>query len=168
VKQRNPFFAIAMASAFALIILLALVECRQAKADETYLLLNGKAFHLDRKQDVHYNERNYGVGIQRDFTPRGAWVPFITAAEFRDSNDNVSWYAGGGTLWRFQFGELHADAGVVAFAMWRPEFKSGHPFIAVLPAFSVGGERVALNFTYIPPAEPKMVPILFLQLKVKL
>ena len=71
---------------------------------------------------------------------------------------------------RFAFGtdknSLHLDAGVVVFAMTRRDFKNGNPFPGVPPVISLGTDRVALNITYIPKVDPKLIPLLFLQLKI--
>ena len=61
-----------------------------------------------------------------------------------------------------------ADAGLVAFLMVREDFNSGNPFPGVLPVVSVGTKRVAVNVTYIPKIDPKMVPVVFFQLKIGL
>jgi hypothetical protein len=136
------------------------------------LLLNGKAVHLDPKAGTHYNEENWGLGLQYDFTAPGRkWIPFLNASEFLDSNSNVSWYAGGGVARRFDlpggFGG-HVDLGLVGFAMHREGFHDGDLFPGILPVVSIGGDRVALNVTYIPKVDPKMVALVFFQLKVGL
>jgi hypothetical protein len=142
-----------------------------AQADQWSLLLNGKAIHLDKPAGTDYNEKNWGAGVQYDFDmTQSKWVPFLTASGFKDSNSNPSYYAGGGTMRRFAFGQeknsLHLDAGVVAFFMIRKDFMNDKPFPGVLPVVSFGTERVALNMTFIPKVDPKMVPILFFQLKI--
>jgi hypothetical protein len=141
------------------------------QADQWSLLVNGKAIHLDHPPGTDYNEKNWGAGIQYDFDMTASkWIPFITASGFLDSNNNPSYYAGGGAMRRFAFGEhknsLHLDAGVVAFYMIRKNFMNGYPFPGVLPVLSFGTDRVAVNMTYIPKVEPKMVPLLFFQLKI--
>jgi Antimicrobial peptide resistance and lipid A acylation protein PagP len=158
--------------ALALLIFLA-TFAMQARADELHLLINGKAIHLDEQPNTHYNERNWGGGFQYDWgTARDPWIPFASASGFNDSNRNMSYYAGGGILRRyyFDFGatEYRADIGLIGFAMTRKGFKGGDPFLGALPVFSIGTDKVALNMTYIPRVDPKMVPILFLQLKIKL
>ena len=144
-----------------------------AQADQWSLLLNGKAVHLEKPAGTHYNEKNWGAGVQYDFNMTDSkWVPFLTVSGFKDSNENPSYYAGGGTLRRFSFGEeknsLHLDAGVVAFVMTRKSYMDGRPFPGVLPVVALGTDRVALNITYIPKVDPKMVPIFFFQLKIGL
>lgn len=144
-----------------------------AQADQWSLLINGKAIHLENPAGIDLNEDNWGAGLQYDFDmTKGKWVPFISASGFKDSNGNPSYYAGGGTVRRFSFGKeknsVHLDAGLVAFLMIRKDFKNGDPFPGVLPVVSLGTDRVAVNITYIPKVDPKMVPIVFFQLKIGL
>jgi hypothetical protein len=152
---------------------LAALATAPAQADQWSLLINGKAIHLDEPAGSDLNEENWGAGVQYDFNmTKGKWVPFITASGFSDSNRNPSYYAGGGTVRRFSFGKeknsLHLDAGLVAFLMVRKDYKGGDPFPGVLPVVSFGTDRVAVNITYIPKVDPKMVPIVFFQLKIGL
>lgn len=142
-------------------------------ADQWSLLLNGKAIHLEKPAGTDYNEENWGAGVQYDFTRTDSkWIPFLTASGFKDSNKNPSYYAGGGIMRRYAFGpdknSLHVDVGLVAFAMTRKDYQHGNPFLGVLPVISFGTDRVALNLTYIPKVDPKLIPLLFLQLKVGL
>ena len=142
-----------------------------AQAGDWSLLVNGKAIHLDAQPGVHYNEKNWGLGVQYDMPTAGKkWVPFVAASGFKDSNENMSYYAGGGYLYRhdFEWGKtsMHFDAGAIAFLMTRQGFKGGDPFPGMLPAFSLGTPRFSVNMTYIPKVDPKMVPLLFFQLKI--
>lgn len=144
-----------------------------ANAGDFSVLVNGKAIHLDTQPGVHYNEKNWGLGFQYDMAPvEEKWVPFVTASEFKDSNENTSYYFGGGFLHRtsFEWGKtpMHFDAGGIAFLMKRKGFKDGDLFPGILPAVSLGTSRVAVNMTFIPKVDPKMVPILFFQLKITL
>jgi hypothetical protein len=63
---------------------------------------------------------------------------------------------------------LHVDVGAIAFVMKRELFRHNNWFLAALPAFSMGTERVAVNVTYIPKADPKSVPLWYFQLKIGL
>ena len=142
-----------------------------AYADELSVLLNGRAIHLDSQPGITYNENNWGLGFQYDMAPvEEKWVPFVTVSEFKDSNKNTSYYAGGGFLHRtnFEWGKtpMHFDAGGIVFLMKRKGFKNNDPFAGILPAVSLGTPRVSVNMTYIPKVDPKMVPLLFFQLKI--
>jgi hypothetical protein len=144
---------------------------RGGQGADLNLLLNGKAFHINASDGADYNENNWGAGLQYDFDRKGNWIPFINISGFLDSNENTSWYAGGGSVYRFELGTdggLHAELGAIAFVMRRKGFRNDRPFPGVLPVASVGSERLALNITYIPKIDPKMVPLVFLQLKLKL
>lgn len=159
--------------AFAVVALIGLGITSAASAGEVSLLLNGKAFHLDpAPAGTKYNEDNWGVGIQYEFDERinENWLTFLQASEFRDSNRNVSAYAGGGLMRRYEFfsGAMHVDAGAIAFLMYRKDFRGGDLFPGVLPAFSVGTDRYAVNVSFVPKVDPKMVPIVFLQFKLTL
>jgi hypothetical protein len=137
-------------------------------AGETSLLVNGKAIHINA-EGKNLNEQNWGLGLQYDWgVVDNRWVPFATASGFIDSNKNPSYYAGGGVLRRFQGNNLHFDAGVIGFAMTRKGYKDDKPFLGVLPAFSVGTKQFAVNMTYIPKVDPKMVALVFFQLKINL
>ena len=142
-----------------------------ASADQWSVLINGKAIHLEKPAGTHYNEENWGAGLQYDFTSKDSkWVPFLTASGVKDSNKNPSYYAGGGVMYRYAFGtdknSLHLDTGLVAFAMIRKGYQHGNPFLGALPVLSFGNDRVALNVTYIPKVDPKLIPLVFLQLKI--
>ena len=137
------------------------------------LLINGKAVHLDVPAGHRYNEENWGVGLQYDFeTTEKKWIPFVNASEFLDSNKNVSYYAGGGIVRRFApipgTSESYVDLGLVAFAMHRKDFHGGDLFPGILPVVSIGSGRAAVNITYIPKVDPKMVALIFFQLKITL
>ncbi len=140
-----------------------------AAAAEMHLLVNGKAIHINAPAGSHLNEKNWGLGLQYDGNiVNKKWVPFATVSGFSDSNKNPSYYVGGGALRRFQFDGTHVDVGAIGFIMTRKNYKNDQPFFGVLPAFSIGTERVSVNMTYIPKVEPKMVALWFFQLKVKL
>lgn len=151
--------------------LFLLLSSAPASADQWSFLVNGKAIHLEKPAGTHYNEENWGAGVQYDFISKDSkWVPFLTASGFKDSNKNPSYYAGGGVMYRYAFGaeknSLHLDTGLVAFAMVRKDYMHGNPFLGALPVVSFGNDRVALNVTYIPKVDPKLIPLIFLQLKI--
>lgn len=152
--------------------LLAFAAClttTAAAADELSLLVNGKAFHTNSTTSNKLNEKNWGLGLQYDWhRATDQWIPFATASGFSDSNRNMSYYAGGGAMYRFQLDSAHVDLGAVGFVMTRKGYKNNDPFPGVLPALSVGTKNVALNITYVPRVEPKAVPLWFVQLKINL
>jgi hypothetical protein len=140
-----------------------------AAAGELSLLVNGKAIHINAPAGTHLNEKNWGLGAQYDWDiVNKKWVPFAAVSGFSDSNKNPSYYAGGGALRRFQLDDTHVDLGLIGFVMTRKDYKNDQPFFGVLPAFSVGTNRISVNMTYIPKVHPKAVPLWFFQLKINL
>ena len=139
-----------------------------AVAGETSLLVNGKAIHINAN-GKNLNEKNWGLGLQYDWNLVDTrWVPYAMVSGFSDSNKNPSYYAGGGVLRRFQSNNFHFEAGAIGFVMTRKNYKNDKPFLGVLPAFSVGTKQFAVNMTYIPKVDPKMVALVFFQLKINL
>lgn len=155
-------------SAWALIgAALLLIFSATAWADEMSLLVNGKAIHINPPAGKDLNQKNWGLGLQYDWAPvKNNWIPFASASGFIDSNYNPSYYAGGGALRRFHYDGMRVDLGAIGFFMIRKGYNHERPFLGVLPAFSVGTEKVALNMTYIPKVEPKVVALWFFQLKI--
>jgi len=141
-----------------------------AYAGELHLLLNGKAIHINTPPGVTYNEANWGGGLQYEWDQPGRkWVPFLSVSGFLDSYSEPAYYAGGGYLRRWRLGKTwHVDTGWIAFYMLLPKENGGRPFPGILPAFSLGTDRVSLNATYIPNVYPKTAEQVFLQLKFKL
>lgn len=127
------------------------------------IVLNGASVHINPSPSQDFNEENWGLGFQYDFAPvNKRWIPFISASGFQDSLDNTSYYAGGGVMRRFiQSDHLNIDAGLIGFIMTREDYKDNDPFPGILPVFSIGNEKIALNITYIPKVHPKIVPVWF-------
>jgi hypothetical protein len=137
-------------------------------ADTLNLIINGKAIH---EKDRNYNEENWGLGFEYNFEEKDKWINFINAGYFKDSLKNNSNYLGGGTKRRFLLSDdedgWHFDLGVTAFIMTRKNFKNGNPFFGVLPYASIGTDRFAINATYIPSVDPKLVALWFFQASIK-
>jgi hypothetical protein len=162
-RKTTPAFSTQALIGAALFLLLS----GTALADDLSLLVNGKAIHMNPPAGKNLNEKNWGLGFQYDWAPvNDNWIPFATASGFIDSNNNPSYYAGGGALRRFQHDGLRVEVGAIGFVMTRKGYKNEQPFLGALPAFSVGTENVSLNITYIPKVEPKAVPLWFFQLKI--
>jgi hypothetical protein len=141
------------------------------------IVLNGRAVHLNATHE--WNEDNWGLGFEREFSARGPWVKVALGNAFEDSVGDPSYMAGGGLKRRFEIGrrDFYIDVGGVAFAMVREKVNGGNPFPGVLPAATLGFRRVALNLTYMPEAvvnrvtdsrrhDPTMEGVFFLQLKL--
>lgn len=153
----------------SLFIIAVFMLMSSAHADELYLVLNGKAIHSG---NTNYNEKNWGLGFEYDFKPRGTWVPFVAASSFKDSNNQTSNYAGGGYKYRIPLDSdpqgWRMDVGAIAFLMTRKDVRNNKPFIGALPFVSIGTARVMLNATYIPKVSPKTVSLFYFQLKFKI
>jgi len=159
-----------MRLAFTALLLLLGIGPAGAHAGELSLLINGKAIHLDSPPGAKFNEANWGGGLQYDWDRTGrTWVPFLSASGFLDSVHKSAYYAGGGYLRRWPLGNTwHADTGLIAFLVTLTDYNDGRPFPGILPMVSLGTARVSLNATYVPRLHPKMVSVVFLQLKIGL
>jgi hypothetical protein len=161
-------------SEISCLFLLIVCSINSAFAEKNLsILLNGKSFHINEPANLNLNENNWGMGLQYDLDPvYENWIPFLMASGFNDSNSNPSYMAGGGIARRMDLSNLydglHFDAGLVGFMMTRKGTNGGDPFPGVLPALSIGTERLAVNFTYIPKLSPKHVALWYFQLKVSL
>jgi hypothetical protein len=141
------------------------------------VVLNGRSIHMNAAKE--WNEDNWGLGIEREFDTGSRWVKVAVANGFKDSLGEPSYMAGGGVKRRFRLvsDDFYVDLGVIAFLMTRDDVKNNQPFPGVLPAMTVGGKRIAVNFTYLPGSvvdrvtsarlrDPQLDGVLFIQLKL--
>jgi hypothetical protein len=147
-----------------------------AQAGDWGVVINGKAYHVNAAED--WNEDNWGLGIEREFNSRSRWVPVVLGNGFRDSQNEMSYMAGGGIKRRFRLDELadslYVDIGMVGFVMTRRDFNGNRPFPGVLPALTVGTRQVAVNITYMPKSavdrinqrDPDLEGAFFIQLRL--
>jgi len=164
------------------LILLALIaSLSSAEAGELSAIFNGKSFHLGASKE--WNEANYGLGLEYEFASKSRWRPRLMANGFRDSNDKMSYMAGGG-LHRNLFatermGDFYVDAGINAFLMTRKDVNDNRAFPGVLPSLTVGNRYAGLNLTYLPKKaveklleaqmqDESLSGIIFLQFKVNI
>ena len=149
-----------------------------AFAGEFSVVLNGRSFHLGASQD--WNENNVGLGLEYQFASESRWHKRLMVNGFRDSNDQMSYMAGGG-LYRnlFATDRLHGfylDAGLNAFLMTRKDVNDNRPFPGALPSLAFGNDFVGVNLTYLPSvavekfldariADNSVSGIVFLQVK---
>ncbi len=159
--------------------LLLLWTAHAASAGEVHTVINGKSFHLGSERD--WNEENYGLGVEYQFATDTRWKSVLMANGFRDSDNNMSYMAGGGlhrNLYASErLGGVYVDLGLNAFLMTRQDVNDGQPFPGVLPNVTVGNRVVGVNLTYLPNAairkvqdprarDENMRGIVFLQFKV--
>ena len=163
------------------LILVALVLAAaspRATAGEISAVLNGKSFHLGAAEE--WNEDNYGLGVEYEFSSKSRWKPRLMANGFRDSNEQMSYMAGGGlhrTLYSTErLKGLYIDAGINAFLMTRRDINDNRPFPGILPSVTIGNDHLGVNLTYLPKKaveeiydnqriDPSMSGIVFLQFK---
>lgn len=143
------------------------------------VVLNGRAVHIDASAE--WNEKNWGLGIEKEFGSNTRWVKVALANGFKDSVGEPSYMAGGGLKRRFRSSAdsaaAYVDVGAIAFLMTREDVNHSRPFPGLLPAVTIGARYVALNLTYLPQhavneltradrRDPSMNGILFMQLKL--
>jgi len=141
----------------------------QVAAEEFFLVLNGKAIH---EGNTNYNENNWGLGFEYDMKQESKWIPFVAGSSFRDSNDQISNYLGGGYKYRIPLENdkegWRVDLSLIAFVMTRRDYQNNKPFIGALPFIAIGTSKVMLNLSYIPKVTPKTVGLFYFQLKFKI
>jgi hypothetical protein len=141
------------------------------------IIVNGHSVHLNAER--HWNEENWGLGVEREFNSEGRWVGVALANGFRDSQDHPSYMAGGGLKRRFRVFDnaWYVDVGVVGFVMTRQDVKHNEPFPGALPALTIGSKRIAVNVTYTSDnlmdratnaklLDPAMTGVLFIQVRL--
>ncbi len=152
-----------------------------AAAGQLDLVVNGRSYHVNSEYD--WNENNYGLGLEYQFDTSSRWIWSINGNAFMDSQDNISYMAGGGLKRRLFQSERPAayyfDIGLNAFVMSRADFNDYLPFPGVLPTLSFGMKNVGFNVSYVPEAvvrdiaqakvlDPNVGGVFFLQFKFRL
>jgi palmitoyl transferase len=152
-----------------------------AAAGQLDLVVNGRSYHVNSEYD--WNENNYGLGLEYQFDTSSRWIWSINGNAFMDSQDNISYMAGGGLKRRLFQSERPAayyfDIGLNAFVMSRADFNDYLPFPGVLPTLSFGMKNVGFNVSYVPETvvrdiaqakvlDPNVGGVFFLQFKFRL
>ena len=163
---------------------MALISClltAPADAGSLSAVINGRSYHVDASKD--WNENNFGFGLEYRFDSTSKWRSTILANGFKDSEDRMSYMAGGSLQRRLvdseRLGGLYLDAGVTGFLMTRHDVNDNRPFPGILPTVSVGNRHVGFNLTYLPESavshatnsrmsDPTVKGIFFLQMKIEL
>jgi hypothetical protein len=154
------------------LVLSALFALPSAFAGGLSLLANGTAIHTESPKGTDLNENNTGFGFQYDFGKADRsdyWAKFTTVSGFKDSVNNMSYYAGMGVMHRIDVSralDLHVGFGGVVFLMTRKDLNDNSPFPGALPAFEIGTRHATLNITYVPKIDERVVPLWFIQLKI--
>ena len=130
------------------------MSCSVAQAGEFSAIINGKSYHFGASSN--WNEDNYGLGLEYQFASESRWKKRLLVNGFRDSNDDMSYMAGGGlyrnVLQTGRFGGMYVDLGVNAFLMTRTDINNNNPFPAALPTLVMGNRFGGLNLSYMPGA----------------
>jgi hypothetical protein len=140
------------ATKITFLLLALMVSASTALAGEFSAVLNGRSIHMGASQD--WNENNLGLGVEYEFASESRWRTRLMANGFQDSNEKMSYMAGGG-LHRNLFATdrlrgFYIDAGLNAFLMTRDDVDDGSPFPGILPVVTVGNRYVGMNLTYLP------------------
>lgn len=115
----------------------------QAKAEGLWLTAAVTSYHMDR--GAHYNERNYGVGGEYQFSSDFA----IVAGEYKNSFFNKSKYYG---VLYTPFSAGPFKAGVLAGEITGYILKDPRaPGPIVVPTIVWEGERLGVNMIFVPP-----------------
>lgn len=144
-------------------------------------IINGRSHHVGASHD--WNENNVGLGVEYQFDSTTRWKASAMANGFRDSNNEMSYMAGGSVHRRLvespRLGGFYLDAGITAFLMTREDVNAGRPFPGVLPSIAIGNRYAGFNLAYMPEAgvramtnaqfeDPTLKGVLYLQLKFSL
>lgn len=150
-----------------LLLLLFIFSTITTHADELHLIISGKSFHINPKKE--WNENNTGLGLEYDFNPIKNWIPLITGASIKDSNDQTSNYLGGGVKYNIvDHNGFYMNLGGIAFFMTRHDYQDNKPFLGAIPFLSIGYQRVSTNITYVPKITDTMDAAIYVQLLIKL
>lgn len=162
-----------------LITFLFLMPVSPVLGGELSAVFNGKSYHLGAAEN--WNEHNYGLGLEYQFDTESRWKSILMANGFRDSDDNMSYMAGGGIYRNFYATDrlqgFYIDAGINAFLMTRKDVNDNRPFPGVLPSVTIGNRYMGFNLTYLPKSsfanlsttrmrDKTIRGIIFLQFKV--
>jgi Antimicrobial peptide resistance and lipid A acylation protein PagP len=161
-----------------IIVCLSLLSS-EADASDWSIVVNGRSIHLGATEQ--WNESNWGLGFEREFDGQSHWVKLALGNGFKDSQNAMSYMAGGGIKRRFRpraaANDFYVDVGVIAFMMTREDVNHNDPFPGMLPALTIGTTNVAVNVTYLSGSigeritngrliDPSIDGVLFFQLKL--
>lgn len=164
-----------------LVVLLTALPVSSAMAGKVSVVINGMSYHINSTYD--WNEYNFGAGLEYEFVSDSKWKMIAMVNGFRDSNDKMSYMAGGGLhrqlIYTDRLSGFYVLAGINAFIMTREDVDNNRPFPGALPSLTIGNRNMGLNFTYLPKAavqsmagvtmvDPTVSGILFVQFKINI
>ena len=165
----------------AFLVLCIALPISSSMAGELSAVFNGKSYHIGATED--WNEDNFGLGVEYEFTSHSRWKSRLMANGFRDSSDEMSYMAGGGIHRNLftteRLSGFYFDVGINAFVMTRQDVNDNRPFPGALPSLTVGNKYVGFNLTYMPKqaveklydkqmSDESISGIVFLQFKVNI
>ena len=171
----------ARAASLLLLVLTIVAPASSALADKLSVVVNGISYHVDSSYD--WNENNFGLGLEYQFSSQSRWKTVTMFNGFRDSNDEMSYMAGAGLHRRLvetdRWAGLYLDIGLNAFLMTRKDVNDNRPFPGILPSLTVGNRHMGINLTYLPKKavqdvlkadmmDPTIDGIVFMQFKVSI
>jgi hypothetical protein len=163
---------------YVVLLLGSTVICRPLFAEGDWgIVINGRSVHMNAEK--HWNEDNWGLGLEKELNSSARWVATAVANGFKDSMDNPSYMAGMSIKRRFRAPSngFYFDAGLVGFVMTRHDVRHNDPFPGALPTVTFGARHLAVNVTYMPGSvvdhvthahllDPAITGVFFIQLKL--
>ena len=154
IRESNCWLAVA---AGQVLICLAVTSCPVHAREDLWLSITTRSYHADR--DAHFNERNWGIGVEYGLAPEWRAI----AGTFENSVFRRSNYAGvHWTPWQFGDWRLGGIAGLVnGYPGY--QYKYG-PILA--PVLSWERGRIGVNLIGLPPFG-EVAAVVALQVKVR-
>jgi hypothetical protein len=139
------------------------------------IILNGISKHIDVNDDAFpngLNEKNWGLGYEYNFekAPDQSIEWLLNTGFYKDSLSSTAVYAGGAGLIQIaQVAPVKLKIGIEGSGFYSSEYNQGRPFIALMPIFNIGTDRISINIAIIPKVSQFMdAGVIFAQLKFKL
>lgn len=182
-----PLFSMSLPNIkmLGIVFLLTALPAAPATAGKANAVINGVSYHVNSTYD--WNEENLGIGFEYEFgddsSDTSKWKKIVMVNGFRDSNEEMSYMAGGGLHRQLFYTErlsgFYVQAGVNAFIMTRDDVNNNRPFLGALPSLTVGNRNLGFNLTYLPKqavqsmadvkmVDPTMSGVLFMQFKISI
>jgi hypothetical protein len=139
------------------------------------IVINGTSKHFDVTETSFpngVNEKNFGLGYEFNFekSPDKSIEWVVNTGFFKDSLNGTALYAGGaGLINVVQLDSVHLKLGIEASGFYSSEYNQGRPFVALMPIFNLGTDKISVNITIIPKVTQLIdAGVVFAQLKYKL
>jgi hypothetical protein len=140
----------------AAIIILLMIFIPPAHAGELYSVTTARSYHVDR--EAKYNEKNYGVGLEYQFSR--TWA--VAVGEYKNSFANKSNYYGA-IYTPFTAGDFKAGLMLLNVSGYDSTNLRRYQPVAV-PAVIWEGKGFGINTVFVPPVGNK-TGVLAVQIK---